>query len=357
MNRSFFAGGLPGAISRRGFLRACAIATAAMGLPMEFVSKVAKAAQDPGRPRVVWLHFQECTGCSESLLRASHPDIATLILSLIDLEYHETLMAAAGKQAEEVFDKAVKQPGYILVVEGSIPTGKGEAYCKIGGHSALHNLKKAAKNALAIINIGTCSSFGGLPAASPNPSDAKGVPDIIKDKPIVNVPGCPPNPENFLATVLYFLTFKKLPPTDIYGRPKFAYGRKIHDHCERRPHFDEGRYVERFGDVGHRLGYCLYKVGCKGPETYSNCPVIRFNDVEAWPVSIGNGCYGCTEPSFWDRMTPFHARLPNITLPPGGGIQKSAADIGKAALAVTAAALAIHAAIGVAKSFATGPKE
>ncbi|WP_456438312.1 hydrogenase small subunit [Desulfurobacterium sp.] len=357
MDRNMFTGGFPRTISRRGFLRACAIATAVMGLPMEMVSRVAEAAEDPKRPRVVWLHFQECTGCSESLLRASHPDLATLILDLIDLEYHESLMAGAGPQAEEAFERAIEKPNYILVVEGAIPTGDCEDFCMIGGHSAAHNLKRAAKNALAIINIGTCSAYGGIPAAKPNPTKAVGTADIVKDKPILNIPGCPPNPHNFLSAVLYFLTFKKLPPTDIYGRPLFAYGRRIHDHCERRPHFDEGRYVEQFGDEGHRLGYCLYKMGCKAPETFSNCPVIRFNDAEVWPVSVGNGCYGCTEPNFWDTMTPFHKRLPGVSLPVKGGIIANATDIGKKALGVTAAALAIHAGIGVAKSLAKGKKE
>ena len=357
MNRSLFMGGIPGTMSRRGFLRACAIATAAMGLPMEMVPKVAEAASDPKRPSVVWLHFQECTGCSESLLRASHPDIATLILDLISLDYHETLMAAAGKQAEEDLEKAIERGNYVLVVEGGIPLKDGGVYCKIAGKTAVEILKRAAEKALAIISIGTCASFGGIQAAKPNPTGAVGVSDIIKDKPIINVPGCPPNPHNFLSTVLYFLTFKKLPPTDKFGRPLFAYGRKVHDHCERRPHFDEGRYAEQFGDVGHRLGFCLYKVGGKGPETYSNCPVIRFNDVEVWPVSVGNGCYGCTEPNFWDTMTPFHKRLPNVKIPGAGeGIQASATKVGKAALGVTAAALAIHAGVGIAKRLATGSK-
>jgi len=295
MDRSIFMGGIPGTTSRRGFLRACAIATAVMGLPMEMVSKVAEAAQDPERPRVIWLHFQECTGCSESLLRASHPDLASLILDLISLDYHETLMAAAGKQAEENLEKAVEEGNYILVVEGSIPLKDDGIYCKIAGHTAEEILKKAAKKATAIISIGTCAAFGGLPSADPNPTGAVAVTDIIKDKPVINVPGCPPNPHNFLSTVLYILTFKKLPPTDKFNRPLFAYGRTIHDHCERRPHFDAGRFVEQFGDEGHKQGWCLFKVGCKGPVTHANCCVIKFNDVGAWPIGVGFPCIGCTE--------------------------------------------------------------
>ena len=295
MDRSLYSGGLPGTISRRSFMKAVAIATATMGLPASMIPKVAEAAKNPKRPSVVWLHFQECTGCSESLLRASSPDVASLILDLISLDYHETLAAAAGKQIEENLKSAVKRGNYILVVEGAIPTKDGGIYCKIGGRTALEILKECAEKALAIISIGTCASFGGVQSADPNPTGAKGVDQIIKNKPIINVPGCPPNPNNFLSTVLYFLTFKKLPPTDKFKRPLFAYGRTIHEHCPRRAHFDAGRFVEKFGDEGHKKGWCLFKVGCKGPVTYANCSVSRFNDVGAWPVGIGHPCVGCTE--------------------------------------------------------------
>jgi NiFe hydrogenase small subunit HydA len=216
-------------------------------------------------------------------------------MDLISLDYHETLMAAAGKQAEENLERAIEEGNYILVVEGSIPLKDGGVYCKIAGRTAEEILKKAAEKAIAIISIGTCAAFGGLPSADPNPTGAVPVSEIIKDKPIINVPGCPPNPHNFLSTVLYILTFKKLPPTDKFNRPLFAYGRTIHEHCERRPHFDAGRFVERFGDEGHKKGWCLFKVGCKGPVTYANCCVIKFNDVGAWPVGIGFPCIGCTE--------------------------------------------------------------
>ena len=120
--------------------------------------------------------------------------------------------------------------------------------------------------------------------------------EILK-KPVVNIPGCPPNPYNFLSTVVSYITYGKLPPLDSKGRPKFAYGNLIHENCERRPHFDAGRFAEQFGDAGHRSGWCLYKLGCKGPETYANCPTIRFGDTGngSWPVSTGHPCIGCTE--------------------------------------------------------------
>ncbi len=343
-------------LSRRGFLKGCAMAAAALGLSDEMLPKVVEAAASPQRPPVVWLHFQECTGCSEALLRASHPDIGRLILDVISLDYHETVMAAAGHQAEEVLHSTIEkyQGKFICVVEGAVPTKDGGIYCKIGGRTAKEILEDVAPKSAAVIAIGTCASFGGVQAASPNPTGAVGIGELVRGKPVINVPGCPPNPIAFLGTVLHYFTFKRLPPTDILGRPLFAYGRKIHDHCERRSHFDEGRYVEQFGDAGHRMGYCLYKVGCKGPETYSNCPAVRFNDVGVWPVGVGHGCVGCTEPNFWDTMTPFYERLPEVKIPGREGIVSGADSAGAKILGITAAAIGVHAAVGVGKRLLKG---
>lgn len=298
-------------LSRRDFLKICTIVTATMGLPYSMVEKVEAAMKKGPKPTVIWLHFMECTGCTESLLRASHPPIGRLVLDIINLEYHETLMPAAGKQAEEVLHQTMeKYKGkYICVVEGAVSTKDGGIYCKIAGKPAIQILKDVAKDAMLVIAIGTCATFGGVQAAAPNPTGAVGVKDVIGVDKLINISGCPPNPYNFLATVSYILTFGKLPELDKLRRPKFAYGRLIHDHCERRAHFDEGRFAEKFGDEGHRKGYCLYKLGCKGPVTYSNCPVIRFCDVGTWPVGSGHPCIGCTEPNFWDEMSPFYKSL------------------------------------------------
>ncbi len=293
------------AVSRRDFVKACVTAAAMIGLPFEMVNQVMAAATANNNPPVIWLHFQECTGCSESLLRSSHPVISNLILDMISLDYHETLMAGSGAQAEQsLHDSITANKGkYILVVEGAIPTAENGIYCKVGGKTALASLHQAAEGAVAILCIGTCASYGGIQSVSPNPTGAVGVRDIVKDKPIINIPGCPPSPYNFLSTVLYYLTFKRLPELDELGRPKFAYGRKIHEHCERRPHFDAGRFAQAYGDDSHAQGYCLYKLGCKGPATYANCSVQRFNDVGVWPVSIGHPCIGCTEPEILFKKT------------------------------------------------------
>jgi len=292
-------------VSRRSFLKTCTALTAFMGLPHSMLGKVVEVLESNAKLPVIWLHFQECTGCSESLLRSSHPTLSSLILDKISLDYHETLMAGSGEQAEKAMrDSIASNKGkYVLVVEGAIPTAQNGIFCKVGGKTALESLTAAAEGAFAIIGIGTCAAYGGVQSVAPNPTGAVGVRDLIKNKPIVNIPGCPPNPYSFLSTLTYYLTLKRLPELDSLGRPLFAYGRRIHEHCERRPHFDAGRFAKAYGDEGHALGYCLYQLGCKGPATYANCPVQRFNDVGAWPVSIGHPCIGCTEPDILFKTT------------------------------------------------------
>jgi hydrogenase small subunit len=184
---------------------------------------------------------------------------------------------------------------YVLVVEGAIPMKENGNYCQIAGKTAVDMLTETAKDCAAIVAIGSCASWGGIPSSGPNPTGAVGVKDIIKDKPIISVPGCPPSPYNFLSTVVHYLLFNKLPTLDKEGRPVFAYGRLIHDQCERRAHFDGGRFANEYGDEGHRKGYCLYKLGCKGPSTFGNCPEIGFNREKTWPVNVGHPCFGCIE--------------------------------------------------------------
>jgi hydrogenase small subunit len=194
--------------------------------------------------------------------------------------------------------------------------------------------------ASATIAIGTCAAFGGLPAASPNPTGALGVADAVPGlKNLINLPACPANVENLTALVVYYLTFKTLPPVDAYRRPLFAYGKSIHDNCERRAHFDAGQYVEQWGDEGHRTGYCLYKMGCKGPVTYQNCPNVRWNGGTNWPIGCGHPCIGCAEPDFWDKMTPFYQHLKGI---PGFGIGTTVDEVGVGAVIAVGAAFAGH---------------
>jgi [NiFe] hydrogenase small subunit len=277
-----------------------------MGLSSSFVPKVAEVFAAPKqRPPVVWLHFAECTGCSESLLRSQYPYADDLVLELLSVEYHETIMAAAGHQAEENLYHAVeKYKGqFICVCEGSIATKFDGGYGKVSGKTFLEIAKEVVPNAVATICYGQCSSFGGPQSAKPNPGGYKGVGDALGVK-TLNIPGCPPNPINLVGTVVNYLLLGKLPELDNLGRPLFAYGKTIHDQCPRRSHFENEEFVEEFGSEEAAMGYCLYNVGCKGPETYNNCPVAKFNDGTSWPVQAGHPCIGCSEPEFWDRFTP-----------------------------------------------------
>lgn len=285
-------------VSRRDFIKVCTAAAAAVGLPAWAGEKMAENVAKGKKPSVIWLHFQECTGCTESLLRTSHPDVGALILDLISLDYHETLFAAAGHQIEAALDKAVEQGAgkFVLIVEGAIPLKDGGVYCEVGGKKAKDTLEAVGAKAGAIIALGSCASWGGIPASPPNPTGAVGAPAVLKGKTVVTLPGCPANPYNLLGTVLQYATFGTLPALDEKGRPKFAYARVIHEDCPRRPHFDNGRFAQAFGDEGHRAGWCLYKLGCKGPQTHANCSLLDYCDVPgAWPIGIGHPCVGCAE--------------------------------------------------------------
>jgi len=334
---------------RRDFMKVAMMAAASVGLSSTAAVKVAEAAGKGLKPSVVWLHFQECTGCTESLLRTAHPALSELILDLVSLDYHETLSAAAGYQAEDNLRRTMeeKKGQYVCIVEGAIPTKDGGVYCKVGGRTAVDILNEVAEHAGAVIAIGSCASYGGIPSSPPNPTGATGAPQILAGKTVVTIPGCPANPYNLLGTVLQFVALGTLPALDEKGRPLFAYGRTIHEHCPRRAHFDAGRFAQEFGDEGHRLGYCLYKLGCKGPATHANCSTLSFGEVpDAWPIGIGHPCVGCTEEDIVFRI-PIHDTVdivrptPPDTYPPIHAAQGKAGAIGAGV-----AGLAAGAAIG-----------
>jgi hydrogenase small subunit len=339
-------------MTRRHFLQLCATMATSLGLPKGAEAAIQKAIETKPRPSVIWLHFQECTGCSETLLRAEHPTLDKLILDVISLDYHETLFAAAGRQIEEARLAAMeKNKGkYLLVIEGAIPTKDNGVYCKVGGKTAIDLAQECAKDAAAVIAIGSCASWGGMPSTKPNPTGASPA-HVVLDRPTVTIPGCPPNPYNFLSTVVHYLTFGALPEVDKLGRPKFAYSRLIHENCERRAHFDAGRFATQFGDEGHRKGWCLYKLGCKGPETYANCPAILFGDVSnaSWPVGTGHPCIGCTEPGI-GFTKPIHALANLRTVSPPTQFARPVEEQG---VAVSWAAAAALAAIAGAAAVAT----
>ncbi len=341
-------------VSRRSFLQFCSSLMIAAPFGLAITDKktpeeVAAALGKVIRPPVIWLHFQDCTGCTETLLRPSHPDLGDLILNVISLEYHETLMAGSGRQAEEALAQAVdKYSGkYVCVVEGSIPTRDNGIYMKLAGRPAMEVLGDVAGKAAAVIAIGSCAAWGGIPSADPDPTGAVGVVDLLPNKAIVNLPGCPPNPYTLLGVVLQFADSGTLPELDDQKRPKFAYDRDIHEHCPRRAHFDAGRFVKQFGDAGHREGWCLYEMGCKGPDTHAGCSTRHFNEIpDVWPIGIGAPCIGCTEKSIAFRVPMFkviqiHTRAtPPETYPPINAPQGTISPLATGLVGLGAGALA-----------------
>jgi hydrogenase small subunit len=310
-----------------------------LALPATYAPRIAKAMQEGAkRTPLIWLEFQDCAGDSESFLRASRPTAADVVLDVLSVDYHETIMAPSGKLAEKSKADTIAAGGYLVVVEGSIPRKDDGIYCCIGGRTAIDIMKEAASNAAAIISVGSCASFGGIPKVSPNPTDAVGVDEIITDKPIINLPGCPMNVVNLTAVVVHFITFGKLPDTDDLKRPLFAHGQLIHDNCERRGHFVAGEFVKAWGDEGHRLGWCLYEMGCKGPVAKYNCPTVRWNDGMSWPVAAGHGCMACATPDFFERPIYEPVLIQEATPPntypsvsqPGGGDSSSGLALGAA---------------------------
>ena len=330
-------------ITRRSYLKFCSLTAASLGLGPAFVPTIAHALETKPRTPVLWLHGLECTCCTEAFIRSAHPLAKDVILSMISLDYDDTIMAAAGYQAEAALEQTMKdyKGQYILACEGNPPLGEDGMFCMPGGKPYLEKLKRVAKDAKAIIAWGSCASWGCVQAAKPNPTTAVPINKVITDKPIVKVPGCPPIPEVMTAVVTYIATFDRLPDLDRQGRPLMFYSQRIHDKCYRRPHFDAGQFVEKWDDEGAREGYCLYKMGCKGPTTYNACSTTRWNDGVSFPIGSGHGCIGCSEDGFWDKGS-FYDRLTNIR---EFGVEANADKVGLVAAGVVGAGLVAHAAV------------
>lgn len=307
---------VPPGVSRRAFVGFCSAMAAALALPETVAPRIARAVAAAPRLPVVWLATQDCTGDTESFLRSVDPTVGALLFDLVSLEYHETLMAAAGAPATTALDGVVASGRpYICVVEGSIPLADGGVHCTIGGRTAASIVQQVTSAATVTLAVGSCSVDGGLAAAAPNPTGAVGVAQAVADVAnLVNLPGCPVNGVNITATLVHYLTFGELPPLDARRRPLFAYEKRVHGAglCERYPFLQAGQYVEQWGDEGHRNGWCLVHMGCKGPSTYANCYQRNWNE-GSWPVGSGAPCIGCTTPRFWDVNTPFSVYRPRTT--------------------------------------------
>jgi hydrogenase small subunit len=326
-------------IGRRSLLKFAIAMATSLALPPAIAPLMAANLAKAKRRSVIWLSFQECTGCVETLLRATSPTIDQLIFDFISLDYQEVLMAAAGASAEKSLRDAIaaNTGEYLLAIDGSIPTRDSGVYSLTGGRSNLAMLEDIARDAKAILAIGTCAAFGGIPKAFPNPTGAVGVEDLVSDKPIVNIPGCPPVPEVLSGVLAYFISFGRLPDLDARKRPLAYFGATIHDQCYRRAFYDQGKVAKTFDDEGARQGWCLFELGCKGPTTHNACASLRWNNGTSFPIQSGHGCIGCSQPDFWDAGSFYTSLASGVATGwRNAGIAAAVGLAGGAAAALTA---------------------
>lgn len=296
-------------LSRREFLRLCGVASAGIGLAQLIRPEILEAFA-PGQPPVVWLQGGSCSGCSISLLNSVDPDISAALTKVISLKFHQTLMAATGDLAMNILPevRANYAGEYYLVVEGTVPLGSGGQYATLGENNDKAIVfekwvREMAKDAKAVMAVGACAAFGGIPAAKPNPTNSQPVSVVIGNKPLVNVAGCPVHPDWVLGTLVHLIKYG-VPDLDEWKRPKMFFGHCVHDFCERREAFNKGHFAKKLSARG-----CLYKLGCKGPMAYADCPTRKFNNGVNWCVGASSPCIACTQPTFPDHSSPFFQQI------------------------------------------------
>lgn len=297
-------------INRRDFLKYCAATAALFGLSeFEFTTKLAYAVEAASKkPPVLWIAGLACTGCTISLAQSLFPPVSSIILDKISLRLHWTIMAGAGDVAEKVLNATIKEGGYILIVEGAIPSAD-DRFWMHAGVPGRHHFEEAAKKAESVLAVGACSAFGGIPRATP----AKGisVSDALKkakiNKPVINISTCPVHPDHLVGTILYVLTTGKIPELDLKGRPAMYFGDKrlLHDNCRRRAYFDAGEFLTDWNDPKQKE-WCLFQKGCKGPMAYVDCSIRRWNDGINFCLDCGGLCQACGEPSFYEQVAPLY---------------------------------------------------
>lgn len=344
-------------VSRRSFMKLCGTLAVMAGLGQAAVPRVADALEQSviGASRgdlypVVWIEGASCTGCTEAFAQSDAPDPASVVLDLISLNYSETLSAAAGWSMEEAKEQTIAAGDYILVYEGAVLDGWGGNALRIAGKTGNEHLLEAAEHADAVVALGSCAVNGGWMAAHPNPSGARGVQQFLAEHgvgtPVVNIPGCPANPEWLCAVLVDALLLDRLPRLDAENKPVQIFGQTVHDNCQRRGHFENGEFVYRLGSPEEAKGYCLYPLGCRGPQTKANCGVARYNHRRSWCIEAGAPCIGCCEANpadpgqNWVEVnTPFFKRHRDVRIGEAT-VQPGAIALG--ATGVAAAALVVH---------------
>jgi len=337
-------------MKRRDFMKLCAAVAAVFGLPKAFSKDIAYATDAAmKKPPVIWLEGQDCAGCSESLLALINPSVAEIVLDTLSIRYHETIMAASGTVAEKAREETIKEGGYVLVVEGSIPAAD-DRFCMVGGKTFKEILLETAENATAVIAVGACATFnGGIPGDTP--SQGRGVEYFVKNKPVINLPTCPLKPSRLVATVMYYLSTGKVPPLDKYNRPLAFYANLLHENCPRRGHFERGNFVTDWNDPKQRE-YCLLLKGCKGPRTYTDCAQVWWNDGANFCINAGAPCAGCSQPEFYKGFQPLYHKQQNFNIGPNTTFNLDA--IGRTMIGVAGAGAIVH---GLGRLAATSKKD
>lgn len=298
----------PRGVDRRSLLRWSAFMAGVLALPaVPYAAVIAEAVTTKPRLPVLWLSGQDCTGELESLLRSAATTPTGLLLDVLSMEYAELLMAPSGTAAEKSRTDAVSayKGKYVVVVEGSVPGAADGTFCTVGGRAFTDVLRATLPSALAVVAVGTCACYGGLPAAAGGVTGATTVRSVLGSSsvPLILLPGCPANADNLAATFVNYLALGSWPARDSSGRPTFAYGSSIHSRCERRRFYEAEQFVRAWGDAGARAGWCLKQMGCRGPSARANCPTVKFNGATSWPVGAGAVCLGCTSSGFWDSTS------------------------------------------------------
>ena len=304
-------------LTRRQFLKLFGSSAVGAGVSSLYIPEIAQALEDAasGNPPVIWLSGAGCTGCSVSLLNTVHPKIAEVLLKVISLRFHPTIMAAAGNLATSMLDETRKKykGKYILILEGAVPLAESGIYCTIGernGHhlTLLEAVLELAEDAAALVSVGTCASYGGIPRGKPDPIRCRSLAEVT-GKTVLNIPGCPPHPDWIVGSLVHVLLFG-LPELDKNGRPVMFYGKSIHDNCPNYSYFANGDFAQKLSD-----DKCLIQLGCKGPTSFADCPNRHWNGYVNWCIGSGTGCIACCEPGFPDTSAPFYVKLPEQLIP------------------------------------------
>jgi hydrogenase small subunit len=338
-------------ISRKKFLQVSAGSIAGVALSSLWLPKLLSAAgakNGKGRLPIIWFQAQACTGCPVSLIDTEYPSIDDVLIEVVTMEFNPVIMGAAGDIAMGVIDRMIAEEKgeYIFVVDGSIPLEADGLYCTVGEKdgnpvTALDWVKNIAANSMAVVAVGSCASWGGIPAAPPNPTGAVPATAVIKDKPVINIPGCPPHPDWMVGTIVNVLKYG-IPELDKLNRPTMFYGtdKLIHDNCELRQYFDSGIFAKDYGDKG-----CLYELGCKGPVAHCDVSTRGWNSGVNWCNRSGGPCIGCTEPFFpGGAGSGLYEKLPAVEVPGLEKININANTVGVALGGVVVAGIGAHAA-------------